>query len=145
MDETIRARIGREDALLLLERAESGRAPAGREVLWALMVELRLDGLAARTHVWLGPEEVEPSLAELFDDLAANWRGWAGQKDWEGKEGGLTLSCSHDGVGTVSIVVHLSHLSGAGWSVRGMIAVDAGQLDQIASDVRRLVTLGESK
>jgi hypothetical protein len=45
--------------------------------------------------VWLGPERAEPPLTELFDELAANWRGWQGTKDWAGMEGGLTLSCVH--------------------------------------------------
>ena len=85
--------------------------------LWSLVVRVVDEGLTAQTSIWLGPEGVEEPLAGFFADLADDWRGWSGTKEWNGMEGGLRLFCTHDKVGHVTMRVSLSSHSGTGWKL----------------------------
>jgi hypothetical protein len=132
-------KVGHDETFLVVSVDEFGMGDSGGHAVWSLTAELSDEGLTARTKVLLGPDSVEPSLADLFEDMAQNWRGWNGTKDWQGMEGGLALSCVHDGLGHVGISVELRHLSGAGWVARSDIGVDAGQLDALAGEIRELL------
>ena len=73
----------------------------------------------------------------LFDDMAAHWRGWEGEKQWSSVEDHLALSCTSDGLGHVAMDVTLK--SGPyddDWGVRAIIHVEAGQLEELAANVR---------
>jgi hypothetical protein len=118
----------------------SGREPE-RESVWSLNTELYADGLTAATTFWLGPEGVEERLDDFFERLAADWRGWAGVRVWENMKGGLFLTCTHDGKGTVVVRVELRHFSGSDWTATAKVFVDAGEeLDAVARDLRRLLS-----
>ena len=135
------ATIGHESACLRLTRGESGPGPSGRHELWSLTVQVEEGGLHATARVGL-LDGVEPPLSDLFDDMAANWRGWHDAKEWAAYEGGLRLSCTHDGLGHVAVSIELV-APADGWVIHAVIPVEAGQLDQIASQVRQLVTISE--
>ena len=95
----------------------------------------------ACTTFYLGPEGVEERLDDFFADLERDWRGWHGQRRWEGMEGGLSLTCTHDGRGTIFIAVALRHLSGADWTAQATVGVDSGEeLTQLVGDLRQLLT-----
>jgi uncharacterized protein DUF6228 len=129
--------------VMTLRRNQSGRGDRGGIAVWSLHVRVDDVGLSAETGVSLGPDGVEVSLADFFADLAQSWRGWQGAKEWDGMEGGLTLSCTHDGLGHVVIAVSLRHLSGAGWSAQAQVPVDAGQLDSVTDALRELLTVAD--
>lgn len=131
--------IGRGGDWLVLSRHETFTEESGRPAVLSMLVELRSEGLSASTSVLLGHEELETPLDQFFGDLAKNWRGWKGSRVWDATEGGLTLACRHDGVGTVMIDVELRHLSGQGWTARAEIPADPGQLDELAATVQRLL------
>jgi len=101
---------------------------------------LVLPDLRAETEVHLGPPGVQAVLGSFFAGLADAWRGWTGVEVWEAYEGGLRLSCRHDGLGTVFVAVELSERSGPdGWHVQGEVQVDAGeQLAQLARSLSSL-------
>ena len=115
-------------ASLTLERGEVGIVDGDRSGLWSLVVRVVDEGLTAQTSIWLGPEGVEEPLADFFADVADDWRGWSGTKEWNGMEGGLRLSCTHDKVGHVTMRVSFSPHSGldgnsrrraaGGWATR---------------------------
>ncbi len=42
-------------------------------------------------------------LAKFFGELAASWRGWDGPKVWNSLEDEFSLTCSHDGLGHVTV------------------------------------------
>jgi Family of unknown function (DUF6228) len=137
------ATIGHSGRRLVLTRDRSGPSDrdADRESVWSLHAELYADGLKAATSFWLGPEGVEERLDVFFERLAADWRGWAGARVWENMEGGLFLTCTHNGKGTVVVHVELRHLSGSDWTAKANVFVDAGEeLSTVTRDLRRLLS-----
>jgi hypothetical protein len=66
--------------------------------------------------------------------------GLARQQDWTSVEGQLSLSCSHDGLGHVRIVVELRpSLYETSWLARGVLVLDAGSLHDSAHSVHRFL------
>jgi hypothetical protein len=79
-------------------------------------------------------------LADFFEDLAVNWKGWEGVKDWASIEEDFALTCKSDNLGHVAMEVTLkSGLYEDDWCVKAVIYMDAGQLDAIASGIRRFL------
>ena len=79
-------------------------------------------------------------LADFFEDLAANWKGWEGIKVWASIEEDFALSCKSDNLGHVAMEVTLkSGLYEDDWCVKAVIYMDAGQLEAVASSVRRFL------
>jgi len=73
------------------------------------------------------------SLASFFEDLAANWKGWEGVKEWSSVEGDFSLSSTSDALGHIVMKVTLkSGLYEDDWCVKAVINIDAGQLDEIS-------------
>jgi uncharacterized protein DUF6228 len=79
-------------------------------------------------------------LAEYFEQLAADWRGWAGERRWESLEGDVALVATHDGLGTVALIARLGTEAFAihRWTASAELLLDAGGLDPIARGARRL-------
>lgn len=76
-------------------------------------------------------------LAAFFADLAAQWKGWAGEKEWHSVEDDFALSCTSDGLGHAALRVTLkSGLYEDDWCVQAVIHVDAGQLEDLAAKVK---------
>ena len=107
-------------------------------------VTIRDKGLLAEADVWWNDYMEEPdSLVMLFEDLAASWKGWTDTKEWRSAESPLLLSCAHDGLGHIGIDVELrSGWYENAWRVRARIMLDAGALDQVASDLRAFLVSG---
>jgi hypothetical protein len=80
------------------------------------------------------------SLASFFEDLAANWKGWEGTKEWSSVEGDFNLSCDSDSLGHIAMKVTLkSGLYEDDWCVLVVINIDAGQLEEIAGKVKEFL------
>lgn len=139
MREPREIRIGHEKWFLLLSDVWEGDSTRSSEgELWAMHTQLILPRLQAQARVWLN-DALDPPLAAFFNDLAEHWRGWDDAREWRSYEGGLGLSCTHDGLGHVTMTVALRELSGDGWLVEGDVPLDAGQLEQVAFDMTRFV------
>ena len=84
----------------------------------------------------------QTGLDSFFADLAAQWRGWSGEHRWSSLEGDVSIDASHDGLGTVSLVVtirgeHLLRMRQPAvpdWEATVVLEVDAGALDQLARE-----------
>ena len=80
---------------------------------------------------------------DYFDSLAADWRGWTGERVWEDDQGNIRLVATHDGIGYVFIDVSLHRLPSRSrdeeWSVNSIVAVDAGQLGSATAKLRALI------
>ena len=134
--------IGHGSSCLALARDQTGASDhdPDQEVVWSLRAKLQDDGLIAVTRVFLGPEGVEKRLDDFFARLAADWRGWDGVRVWDGMEGGLVLTCTHNGRGTVVVDLLLRHLSGAGWTAKAQVLIDAGEeMANLVRDLRALL------
>jgi Family of unknown function (DUF6228) len=128
-------------ALAVNQVGQSDRDPS-RQSVWSLEAELVADGLTAHTSFWLGPEGVDVGLNEFFADLEREWRGWDGERRWETMEGGLSLTCTHDGRGTITVAVVLENLSGSDWTAEAALVVESGEeLSRLVRDLRRLLAV----
>ena len=80
------------------------------------------------------------SLPQFLTGLAADWRGWEGERTWKSLESDVELTATHDGRGTVALVVTLRNdifdvRSERGWSARALLSLDAGTaLDHLARE-----------
>jgi hypothetical protein len=129
------------------------------EALLELRLALEIGGGSARVPVRLGAAGVAASgqielerwhgdraaLATYFESLAQDWRGWNGSKDWSDAEGAFRMSASHDGLGTISLVVTMRSsvpwdLLGS-WELRVVVPIESGSLEGTAAGVRRLLNL----
>lgn len=77
-------------------------------------------------------------MADLFDELAKNSR-WQGKRSWESAEGELQFTCSTNLLGDVRIEVRLRENTADGWRVTATAALNAGELEALARDVRAFV------
>jgi hypothetical protein len=101
-------------------------------------------GLSVESAAWLmdvfdgGAEH----LIGYFDEIAAAWRGWSGTKEWRDERGTLTLTATHDGVGTVTIRAAASRAPYEvpdWWRVEAIIHLDPGVVDALAAALAHLV------
>jgi hypothetical protein len=120
------------DELELSER-EGLRRTDGSEYF---RVAIRSHNLSASIQVYAW-NPFGSRLEQFFEDVAANWRGWDGEKKWTSLEGELSLVCTSDSLGHIAIEVTLYD----GWSVRHVFYVDAGQLEQLASDIKNFFAI----
>lgn len=113
------------------------RQPSGAVEL--LDVTVRDKDLQAGKSVYEGYSDGFELLARFFDDLAAGWRGWTGERVYESIEHDLRIVATHDG--HVRLRVRLWQSADPdGWTVETVIALDAGeQLSQAARDIASVV------
>ena len=85
-------------------------------------------------------------LAAFFDELAANGKGWEGEKQWHSVENDFALSCTSDGLGHAALRVTLkSGLYEDDWCVQAVIHVDAGQLEDLAAKVNAFLHMERAR
>ena len=87
--------------------------------------------------VYVGEPGTPPD--KFFRDLASNWRGWQGKKEWSSLEGELRFSATCDSTGHVSLSARLR--SGPypfDWSLSGVLLLEAGSLERIALEIEKL-------
>jgi hypothetical protein len=126
-------KVGHEQAFLFLSDEYDGASTRRDGELWAMRARVRVPSLDASALVHLSGRE-EGELPAFFADVASNANGWTGARDWRAHEGGLYVSCTHDGRGTVSMGTELRDMN-LGWVVRAVVPIDAGALDRVAADV----------
>ena len=80
-------------------------------------------------------------LAEYFEALAKDWRGWSGERRWESLEGDVALIAAQDGHGTIGLRAYLRTETFAQhrWNATAELLLDAGGLDHLARRARLLV------
>jgi hypothetical protein len=79
-------------------------------------------------------------LSGFFRDLATNWQGWQGKKEWSSLEGELRFSATCDSTGHTSLSLRLR--SGPypfDWILSTVLMIEAGSLGQIASEIEKFV------
>ena len=133
-----RLRIGTDhEGLSLTPDAEFTGAPPD-----VLQADLNLTGLAVTVRVVQHYATGFIDLADFFDRLARDWRGWDGAREWESLEGDLKIEAKHI-YGHVRLRVtvrrFLADWGNDGWSATGDLTIDPGeQMAQIATNARIL-------
>jgi hypothetical protein len=80
------------------------------------------------------------SLPRFLTGLASSWRGWEGERSWKSLESDVELTATHNGRGTIALLVTLRNdvvdsEVRSGWTARALLTLDAGTaLDQIARE-----------
>jgi hypothetical protein len=113
---------------------------------WYWRVTLKSGGLNASTDIDLDSlRHSAGPIGDFFLGLAADWRGWQGERTWGG--GPLTLSAIHDGLGHITIDVHLitNVYYEPDWEARATVQLEAGRLDQTARDAAQLRLLSGAR
>ena len=118
---------------LQLSEQEGLLRPEGSEYY---RVTLKAKDLVASAKVYAFQPHGE--LAQFFEDLASHWKSLDGERQWRSLEGEFALSCESDDRGHIAMrVVLKSGLYEDDWSVEALINVEAGQLVEIASNIRQ--------
>ena len=94
---------------------------------------LKAEDVAASAKVYAFDPFGE-SCRRYFDGLAVNWRGWIGEKRWKSLEGELTISSESDTLGHIAMEISLE--SYGNWKTQITVYLEAGQLKDIASQVK---------
>ncbi|MCC6672584.1 MAG: hypothetical protein IT458_16080 [Planctomycetes bacterium] len=79
-------------------------------------------------------------IARLLAEAAKDWKGWQEPKVWESLEGELRIELSIDCLGHVTVAVRLRSDPGGPdrWQLDAELGLDAGQLDAVAREAKRL-------
>lgn len=86
-------------------------------------------------------DDAQVYLAAFFNDLAENWRGWQGKKEWETLEGNMSLSATCDSLGHTYLSIYLRADSDLfGWGLSTTLLIEAGQLEHIAEQITEFIT-----
>ena len=127
--------VGREADGLRFEQVQRAVDPRFRSVV----VRLRVPGLDASRRVWAHYATGFDELVAFFNGLAADWRGWQGERTYESLEHDLRLTAAHDG--HVHLLVQRQETSGRDeWSATGVVQLDPGEeMTRAAEDVAALL------
>jgi hypothetical protein len=136
--------------MIAMEEVRLGQGPHGVLVVTCvgrpddgpaevLNFELRDLNLRASKDVYGGYAHSFGDLAQYFDGLAADWRGWSDVRIYESLEHDLRLEATHDG--HVQIRVRLWQSADIdGWDVWANLRVDPGEeLSRAARHIRAIV------
>jgi len=72
-------------------------------------------------------------LGRYFAELAANWRGWEGDREWRSLEGALEFHASISKAGAVLLQVVLRN-SAFSWRLTYDFGIENGELDVLAHE-----------
>lgn len=129
--------------------AENGRTlrishvAAGADHGWTYSVDLELESARGGVGVY---DYGDPRLPGFFAELAADWQGFEGEREFLSLEGQLTITARHDGRGTVNCVVTLRQPWPPGWSLEAELDLGAGaHLESISSDLASVFAQAESE
>ena len=135
MTDEVAIRSTRSDYELKLS---SPKPPGLKQAVEYLQVSITGHDLSASSsEIYLYGAE---HLAHFFEDLAANCKGWEGEKEWSSIEEDFKLTASTDRLGHIALKIKLrSGQYSQDWEVETGIDVDAGQIEQIAKEIKRFL------
>jgi len=117
------------------ERASLTLGPYAND---SFRAEVRRDRLHASADIVSRVHRGHPSdgLADFFTGLAANWKGWSGQREWISFERDLKLSAQSHHTGHIHLHVHLNHGAPPSWELGFGLGLEAGELERLSTEAR---------
>lgn len=118
-------------------RPASGDPYAGS----SFVIELRADGLNVERLVFMYTFSWG-TLAAFFDGLAASWRGWDGERQWESPECDLAISAISDALGHNMLQIVVRDGPDGSWrtQVEGFVLAAGEETARAATSVREWAT-----
>lgn len=110
---------------------ENLRRPAGQE---SFRVAIKSNQLFSFTDVYAF-DPFDSNLVSFFEDLAKNWKGFDGEKEWSSLEGEFNLSCTSDSLGHFALEVTIRDNMDTRYA-RKTIYIESGQLEKIALEAK---------
>lgn len=78
-----------------------------------------------------------PSL--LFEEMAREWRGWKGEKEWVDLDDNLRLTATTDLTGHTSLhVIMRDYSCSTDWRLQATLILEAGQLAEMARAMKKI-------
>lgn len=71
-------------------------------------------------------------LASIFKEMAENWKGWNGKKEWAALEGEFAISCDITNTGKVRAQFFLTPGLDREWEVKSSVSFGAGELNVLS-------------
>ena len=94
---------------------------------------LRGEGIDATVAVF---HDAGDFIGAYFSELAANWRGWDGERSWRSLEDALEFHASISKSGAVTLRVCLRNSDRFTWCVTYDFSIENGSLDALAEAAR---------
>ena len=85
----------------------------------------------------------DSNLVRFFEDLAGNWKGFGGEKEWSSLEGEFVLNCTSDSLGHFALEVIIRNNEDTRYA-RNTIYIESGQLEKIALEVRNFFNISQN-
>lgn len=109
-----------------------------------MLARLQLEGLQAEKLIYQHYASGFQDLADYFESLERDWRGWADARIWTSIESDLQIRAEHDG--HVRLAVELRSPQDRLWSATAYLTIEAGeQLSLIATQSRQLALTAAGK
>ncbi|MBX2886066.1 MAG: hypothetical protein KTR32_39285 [Granulosicoccus sp.] len=74
-------------------------------------------------------------LAMVFSEMAMEWRGWDGKKEWQSLEQEFDIACEITKLGVVTINFSLTPSLDREWDVSSSISFGSGELEVISKRI----------
>ena len=100
-------------------------------------VVLEMPGLLASRRVQINfYYAVAAELCELFERMAAQWKGWQGRLTWSSADAVLQLGFTHNGISHSRMDVALREDPAFGWRITAEINIELGAIERLAAELR---------
>ncbi|MGI8495548.1 MAG: DUF6228 family protein [Pyrinomonadaceae bacterium] len=109
---------------------------AGKEYFRAT---IRSKQLSSFTDVYAF-DPFDSNLVRFFEDLAENWKGFDGEKEWSSLEGEFSLTCTSDNLGHFALEVTIRNNEDTRCA-RKTIYIESGQLENISLEARNFFSI----
>ena len=121
----------KNDGELEFSCKEGLNQPTGQEYF---RVTIKSRHLSSFTDVYAF-DPFDSNLVKFFEDLARNWKGFDGEKEWSSLEGEFSLSCSTDNLGHFALEATIRNNEDTRYA-RKTFLIESGQLEKIALETK---------
>lgn len=129
----------RNDGELEFSEREGLARPVGQEYF---RVTIKSNHLYSFTNVYTF-DPYDSNLVKFFEDLAKNWKGFDGKKEWSSLEGEFSLSCASDNLGHFALEATIRNNEDTRYA-RKTFYIESGQLEKIVQEARDFFNISQN-